>query len=160
MNASAQEPSQGNGRSAGTIMLMVLGVVLWLCIVPVLLVGIIGLYSQPAPYGMDVETTLGVRVQVNASGDWTLTIISGFKSLDDTYLQVTNTTTGVSTIDRLLLSLGGTDEDAAYFDNDANNRLDAGDIIIIKKSSGHVGPGDRVQFTHWGNLIAGPIRLP
>ncbi len=104
-----------------------------------------------------VETTIQVRVNKAAEGDWLLSIVSGSKPASLT-LQVVNRTNEIVFIKTLAsIKIPASDPDAAFTDTDGNNKVNAGDTILLKASGGLVKAGQRVQLL-WGNSLVGVVK--
>lgn len=109
----------------------------------------------------DVETALGLRV-VDSGGDWIVEVTSGSKAVSSVRLMVINPSTGAANVNKMLgtVEYQDNDPDASYNDNNGNNKMDAGDTILLKSSGGHVHSGDKVQFVTGDTVIGAIKELP
>jgi hypothetical protein len=114
--------------------------------------------SWGSDYHMPVETTIGIRVNKTAAGDWQLQITGGSKPVSSLTLQVANQT-GEIVFKKTFASIKipSSDPDAAFNDTDRNNNVNAGDTILLKASGGHVQAGYEVRLLR-GDLVLGLLR--
>ena len=147
-------------EDSGKIILIVIVVLVLVVVVPIVLAGVLVVYLQTLPQtGGDVETSLGLRVEKTAGGDWIVSVTSGSKAVSSVRLQVINPSTGQTTVDKMAGSLAPTaaDPDATYNDNNGNGKLDAGDTFQLRSSGGHIAAGYKVQLLV-GSSIVGTIK--
>jgi hypothetical protein len=104
----------------------------------------------------------GLRIENTTGGDWLITVASGSAPLKSVWMQITNSSTGGKTVDKLISAIvpAKNDPDAVFIDNNANNRIDAGDIFILKGSSVNVLPGYKVQFLKGMDIIGTISEIP
>jgi flagellin-like protein len=130
--------------------------------ITVVLAGVLVVYLQTLPQtGGNVETPLGIRVDKQANGDWTLFVTTGSKDNAGITLQVVTKSTGVPTVNVALTALVAAD--GIYHDNDAvaDTKLNVGDTIELHcvANLGHATAGQQVQLLKNDNIIAGPRDL-
>ena len=157
---SSYAPPPKSGLSGNKVVLIVVIVVVLVVLIPVVLAGVLVVYLQTLPQsGGNTGVALSISVASMGGGNWIVSVNSGATLNTNTNLQVLNTN-GVTTIDKTVISLGGTDPDATYNNNNGNTYLDAGDTILIRGNSGHALQGYRVQLSRGNNIIGGPKTLP
>ncbi|MEM4729546.1 MAG: type IV pilin N-terminal domain-containing protein [Thermoplasmata archaeon] len=130
--------------------------------ITVVLAGVLVVYLQSLPSGGgEVETALGVRVTKTTGGDWIIEITSGSKAASTVTVQCIDPSTGKKVFAEALTDLEQNDnnENAQWNDNNGNNKLDAGDTILIK-ASGDAEAGHKIQFLVGGNIVATIKELP
>jgi hypothetical protein len=146
-----------------TIIIVIVVVVVLVVLVPVVLAGILVFWLQALPSsGGNVETSLGLHAVNQGNGNWLVEVTSGTKYASDVDLQVTDSSTGLTTVNKGVAMLAPTygDPDGTYNDNNHNEKLDAGDTILLKSSGGHIGAGDKVQLLVGSNIIGSIRALP
>ena len=129
-------------------------------LVVILLWASLHLFPKPEPLSDGpLITTLGTRVNQTSVGNWTVHITSGSYKASSVRFTVLNHTTGVETVNKVVSRITPVqnDPDAVYCDSNANSRLDTGDTIVLKASSGHITGGNRVTFLQ-GQDVIGTIR--
>ena len=146
--------------------------------ITVVLAGVLVVYLQTLPTsGGSVETNLGLHADRTATGDWLITITGGSQPAASITFQVIDpgtgapapTTTVPANLYNWLLVFGvaphnwlaGGTATGVFNDNNANNKIDAGDSILLYGiTSGHANGKDltalKVQFTK-GDSIVGTI---
>ena len=103
-------------------------------------------------------TAFGLRTEKASDTDWLVDITGGSQVSADITLVVINPSTGASTYSKSVSSLlpASNDPDATFNDNNKNNRLDAGDSLLLKGAGGHFLAGYKVQLLK-GNMIVGIV---
>jgi hypothetical protein len=142
--------------------LIVVVVVVLLVLIPVILAGVLVFYLQSLPAsGGNVDTNLGIMTDTTPIGDWMLTITYGSQPASSLTLHVTNSSTGQTVLTKNIPSIKypTSDPDAIYNDNNGNNKVDAGDSIILKASGGHVQVGDMVRILKGESIVGTVIAL-
>ena len=99
---------------------------------------------------------LGVTLERTVQGNWTVSIVHGSENVIDTYIQVTNATTGMTTLNSLLTA---TSYYFVFNDNTSPNKLNAGDSILLNQTAGIVQTGFRFSLVKGSGTLAGPIAL-
>ena len=133
--------------------------------ITVVLAGVLVVYLQTLPSGSgDVETNLGVRAEKASGGGWILSIITGSKNSVDVSVQVLNPATGANRFANTPLAVAPgpvdvNDANVQFIDNNANDKVDAGDTIVLKVAGAAVA-GDKVQLLKSGNIIGSIKELP
>jgi hypothetical protein len=114
------------------------------------------------PDSPEIETTIGLRVSSGGDGTWLIDVTSGTRPAQSVTLQVSNPATGQPTLSKKVSSLAPycSDPDATWNDNNHNDRLDAGDTILLRSSGGHVSTGYKVQLLAGDNVIGTIKELP
>jgi hypothetical protein len=77
-------------------------------------------------------------------------------------MMILNCSTGGKTVDKPIsvLSPQNNDPDAIFNDCSGNNKIDAGDTILLKGSSPNIRSGYRVQFLMGESIIASIKEIP
>ena len=156
-------PPPAKRLSTRTIVLIVVAVVVLVIFVPLILAGVLMVYLQAQPSsGGSTDGFTGIHAEKTTDGDWLLAITSGGDPASSLTLQIIDPSNGQVNISMGLPSTKPTynNPDAVYNDSNGNNKLDAGDSILLKASGGHVQAGDRVQFMKGDSIIATVNALP
>lgn len=147
-------------NTVSIVVIVVVVVVLLVIILPVMFAFLmVRNMEQMGQSGGNVETMLGMRIEKTSGSDWLVTITTGSTAVSSTlYIQVADSNTGAKTVSTPI-KLGPT-SDFQYNDNNANQRIDAGDSILLKGSSPNIKAGYRFQLSKGENILAGPRELP
>jgi len=104
----------------------------------------------------------GVRIENSTGGNWTVLFTGGAVALKSVRMTVTNCSTGEKTVDKPMTAFlpEKNDTDAAFNDWNGNNRINAGDSILLKCSSPNIKPGYKVQFLKGETVLASVKEIP
>jgi hypothetical protein len=149
----------------GKMIAVVVVVIIFLVAVSVVAAGILVVWLQTLPSDgghEEVETNVGLRAESRGNGNWTISVTSGSKNAVDVRLQVIDPATGSARVSKMVYALlpKFDDPDGVYWDNNQNDKLDAGDTIQLKSSGGHVKAGDKVQLLKGDSVIGTIKELP
>jgi len=103
-----------------------------------------------------------VRIENSTGGNWTISFTGGSAALKNVHVLITNPSTGERTVDKPISALvpAKNDPDAVFNDRDENNRIDAGDTLLLNGSSPNVLSGYKVQFLKGDNVLAVIKEIP
>jgi hypothetical protein len=134
-------------------------------LVAVCLVGsAVALY--PAPVHEEPPGRLGgLRVETVENGDWLVDIVSGSIEPNAVSIQITNSSTGGELLKAPVSSGTAANPDFFWNDSNLNNKVDAGDSILLKGTvNGQPNPriqaGFKVQFLRDDTIIGTIKELP
>ncbi len=130
--------------------------------ITVVLAGVLVVYLQTLPSGGgEVETALGLRATKTAQGNWTIEITSGSKTASSVTLQCVDPNTGQTDFSETLTDMepGDNNVNGVWYDNNGNNKLDAGDSILLHQDGG-ADSGDKIQLLVAGNIVGTVKALP
>jgi len=135
----------------------------------ILLVGVAGMVywsmvnaPEEPPTGSGRYFGIMLHLENSTGGDWNITVTGGSQPLKNVRMTVTNDTTGVKTVDKKITDLvpEKNDPDAVFNDINADKKIDAGDSIVLKRSSPNIRPGHDVDFVVDDNLLGSIRNLP
>jgi hypothetical protein len=97
----------------------------------------------------------GLRIENTTDGNWLISVTSGAVSEDSVRMTITNMSTGEKTVDKPVSAFlpKKNNPDALFNDSNGNNRIDAGDTILLKSSSPNIKTGYKVMFLKGENII-------
>ena len=148
--------------------------------ITVVLAGVLVVYLQTLPSGGGgAENPVGLSAAKNSNADWLITVSSGGgQALTTVNIQVTDLTTGAIVATTLApvapanynfalapAANWGATPTGVYNDNNANNKIDAGDTILLYMlDAGHTNgknlAGMKVQLLKGENSIGTIKELP
>jgi flagellin-like protein len=147
--------------------------------ITVVLAGVLVVYLQTLPSGGgSVETNLGLRAEKTTTNDWLISVTGGAQAAVSVTMQVVDTATGAIVTTTLAApgtynfiispstNFGAVGTPCGVFnDNNANNKVDAGDsILLYMLDAGHTNgkniAGMKVQFLKSGNIIGTIQEMP
>ena len=140
----------------------IVGIIALSCILAITVPYYLAWFWEGSDWGSDhaktVETTLGIRANKTAEGDWQLLITGGSEPVSSLTLQVANLTGGIVFKKPIAsIKIPSSDPDAAFNDTDWNNHVNAGDTILLKASGGLVQAGYEVRLLS-GDSVLGLLR--
>jgi len=105
---------------------------------------------------------MGFRAENLTDGNWMVWAVTGSLALKDLRMEIIDPNNGSKMVDKSMLDLvpAKNDPDAVFNDSNANNRLDAGDSVLLKCSSPNNKSGYKVQFLRGDNILGAIKELP
>jgi flagellin-like protein len=145
--------------------------------ITVVLAGVLVVYLQTLPSsGGSVETNLGLRVERTVNNDWLISVTGGSQNAANVVIQVVDPATGAIVTTTLAapgsynfaispVANWGATPTGVFNDNNVNNKIDAGDSILVYMLSGaHLNGknlgGMKVQFLKGASIIGTLKELP
>jgi hypothetical protein len=144
------------GISTGKLVAIIAAVLAVVILVPAVLVGFMVTYLQTLQQNYADTSgsySLGLRAERMGDGDWLITVTSSTHNTTGVTMRVYNASTGEIVISTKLSAMDAAD--GTYNDNNDNNKLDAGDTILLRDTA-KVNPGMKVQFLK-GEAVAGTV---
>lgn len=137
---------------------VLVAVVMMLCLVQTA----VALYPGPVAPEPPGDGPIGTRAEALPNGDWSISIVSGYKRVGEVVIQVINPDTGASLVSERLSAGAAGNPDFLLNDTNGNDRLDAGDTILLRGTvNGQPNPriqeGFKVQFLR-GDTVIGTIK--
>lgn len=105
----------------------------------------------------NIEVPIGTTLEKMHDGNWTLTVVNGKTMANNARLTVKNPASGVATVSAPI-----TDQSWYFFynDNNANQYLDPGDVILLNKTAGIIEPSWTLEIVKQSGTLSGPLKLP
>jgi len=123
------------------------------------------LYPKPTPPGEGLITNIGCTAEALPGGDWLINVTSGNKDAGGVSIEVIDPRTGGSTLAAKITSGTASNSDFTWTDRSGNNKLDAGDSILLRGTvNGQPNPkiqeGFKVLFMKNNDIIGTVKELP
>jgi len=123
------------------------------------------LYPEPPPPGEGLITNIGCTAEALPGGDWLINVTSGNKDAGGVSIQVIDPATGKAILSAKISSGTASNPDFTWTDWSGNNKLDAGDSILLRGTvNGQPNPkiqeGFKVLFMKNNDIIGTIKELP
>lgn len=113
--------------------------------------------SSSQNQNQNVAVPIGATLEKLPNGNWTLSVVNGKTLASNARLTIKDPATGAATVSNPI-----TDQSWYFFynDNNANNFLDAGDVILLNQTAGVIESGWKVEIVKQEGTLSGPLKIP